>query len=69
MTQLENLNHPELKELLEDKIKSLRKLEEKIEEMYQIGAYDNADHLDMIADLELEDIIEIKNLLKQTKEI
>lgn len=69
MTQLENLNHSELKELLEDKIKSLRKLEEKIEEMYQIGAYDNADHLDMISDVVIEDIIEIENLLKQTKEI
>lgn len=38
MTQLENLNHSELKELLEAKIKSLRKLEEKIEMLYQIGA-------------------------------
>ena len=67
MKQLENLNHSELKELLEDKIKSLRKLEAKIENMYEIGAHDIADDLEMISDVVVDDIIEIESLLKQTK--
>ena len=67
MTQLENLNHSELKELLEDKIKSLRKLEAKIEMLYEVGDTDYADHLDMISGVEIESIIEIENLLKQKK--
>ena len=66
MTQLENLNHSELKELLEDKIKSLRKLEAKIEMLYQVGAGDYADSLDVASGVEIESIIEIENLLKQT---
>ena len=69
MTQLENLNHSELKELLKDKIKSLRKLEAKIEMLYQVGADDYADSLDIASGVEIEIIIEIENLLKQTKEI
>ena len=67
MTQLENLNHSELKELLEDKIKSLRKLEAKIEMLYEVGDTDYADSLDVASGVEIESIIEIENLLKQTK--
>ena len=66
---MKNLTISELKELLEDKIESLRKLEEKIEMLYQVGADDYAGDLDMASDFEIEDIIEIENLLKQTKEI
>ena len=60
-----NLTQTELKELLEDKINSLRKLEEKIEKLYEIGDTDYADHLDMVSGVEIESIIEIENLLKQ----
>ena len=60
-----NLTQTELKELLKDKIKSLRKLEAKIEMLYEIGDTDYADHLDMISGVEIESIIEIEKLLKQ----
>lgn len=69
MVQLENLTVSELKQLLKDKIKSLRKLEAKIEMLYQVGADDYADSLDVASDVEIESIIKIENLLKQTKEI
>ena len=60
-----NLTQTELKELLKDKIKSLRKLEAKIEMLYEIGDTDYADHLDMISGVEIESIIEIEKLLKK----
>ena len=63
-----NLTQTELKELLKDKIKSLRKLEAKIEMLYEIGDTDYADHLDMISGVEIESIIEIEKLLKQKNE-
>lgn len=65
--RIEVLTVSELTELLEDKIKSLRKLEAKIEMLYQIGAYDYADSLDIASGVEIESIIEIENLLKQKK--
>ena len=65
MTQLENSKRSELEELLKDKIKSLRELEAKIEMLYQVGADDYADSLDVASGVEIEAIIEIENLLKQ----
>ena len=61
--KIEDLTVSELKERLEDKINSLRELEMKIEEMYRIGYHEGADHLEMISDSVIEDIIEIENLL------
>lgn len=61
--KIEDLTVSELKERLKDKIKELRELEMKIEEMYRIGYHDGADHLEMISDAVIEDIIEIENLL------
>ena len=61
--KIEDLTVSELKERLEDKINSLRELEMEIEEMYRIGYYEGADHLEMISDFVIEDIIEIENLL------
>ncbi len=67
--KIEDLTVSELKERLEDKIKSLRELEMKIEEMYRIGAYDHADHLDMISGVMIENIMEIEDLLIERKGI
>ena len=61
--RIKDLTQTELKQTLEDKVKSLRELEMEIEEMYRIGYHDGADHLDMIADSVLDDIREIENLL------
>ena len=63
--KIEDLTVSELKERLKDKIKSSRKLEAKIEMLYQVGAYDYADSLDIASGVEIESIIEIENLLKQ----
>lgn len=60
-----DLTKTELKKLLKEKIKSLRKMEAKIEMLYEVGDTDYADHLDMISGVEIESIIEIENLLKQ----
>ena len=61
--KIEDLTVSELKERLEDKSNSLRELEVKIEGMYRIGYHEGADHLEMISDSVIEDIIEIENLL------
>ena len=61
--RFEDLDQTELEQLLKDKINSLRELEMKIEEMYRIGYHEGADHLEMISDSVIEDIIEIENLL------
>ena len=61
--RIKDLTQTELKQTLEDKVKSLRELESKIEEMYRIGYHEGADHLEMISDSVIEDIIEIENLL------
>ena len=58
--KMDDLTVLELEKNLSDKIKSLRELEAKIENMYEIGAYDYADHLDMISGVIIEDIIERK---------
>lgn len=65
--KMDDLTISELEKILSDKVKSLRELESKIEEMYQVGAYDYADHLDMISDVVIEGIIEIEDLLKLKK--
>ena len=62
---MEKLSYQELKNLLKDKVKSLRELEAEIEKLYEIGDTDYADHLDVISGVEIESIIEIENLLKQ----
>lgn len=61
--RIEDLSKIELEKILKDKIKSLRELEMKIENLYNRGAYDYADYLDMIASIEIDDIIEIEKLL------
>ena len=61
--KIEDLTVSELKERLEDKINSLRELEMEIEEMYRIGYHEGTDHLEMISDAVIEDIIEIEKLL------
>ena len=61
--RIKDLTQTELKQTLEDKINSLRELEMKIEQMYQIGYHEGVDHLEMISDSVIEDIIEIENLL------
>ena len=61
--KIEDLTVSELKERLEDKINSLRELEMEMEEMYRVGYHEGADHLEMISDAVIEDIIEIENLL------
>ena len=61
--KIEDLTVSELKERLKDKVKSLRELESKIEEMYQVGFHEGVDHLEMISDPLIDDIIEIENLL------
>lgn len=63
--RIKDLTQTELEQLLKNRIKELRELEMKIEEMYRIGYHDGADHLEMISDVIIEDIIEIENLLEQ----
>ena len=60
---MDDLTVSELKERLEDKINSLRELEMEMEEMYRIGFHEGVDHLEMISDSLIDDIIEIENLL------
>lgn len=62
--RIKDLTQTELEQLLKDRIKELRKLQMKMEEMYSIGFHDGADDLDMICDAVVDDIIEIENLLK-----
>ena len=57
----------ELEKIHEDRIKELRELEAKIENMYRIGYHDVADHLEMISDFVIDDLIEIDKLLKEKK--
>lgn len=61
--RFEDLDQTELEQILEDKIKTLRKLEAKIEKLYEIGDDDYAGNLDMICDVIIDDIREIENLL------
>ena len=61
--KIKDLTVSELEQALEDKIKSLRELHMEMEEMYEIGFHEGADHLEMISDAVIEDIIEIENLL------
>ena len=61
--KIEDLTVSELKERLKDKINSLRELEMEMEEMYRIGFHEGVDHLEMISDSLIDDIIEIENLL------
>ena len=66
--KMDNFTVLELEKVLSDKIKSLRELEAKIENMYEIGAYDNADHLEMISDVVIEDIIKIEDVIEKKGE-
>ena len=65
--KIEDLTVLELEKRLKDKVKSLRELEEKIEMLYQVGAYDYADSLDIASGVQIESIIEIEDLLKLKK--
>ena len=65
---MDDLTVLELELILNDKIKTLRELEAKIENMYEIGAYDNADHLEMISDVVIEDIIKIEDIIEKKGE-
>lgn len=62
---MENMTATELKQIHEDKIKSLREFQAKIEKMYEIGAYDIADNLEMACDCIIDELIEIDELLGQ----
>ena len=61
--RIKDLTQTELEQLLKDRIKELRELHMDMEEMYEIGYHEGADHLEMISDAVIEDIIEIEKLL------
>ena len=61
--RIKDLTQTELEKTLKDRIKELGELELEMEEMYRIGYHEGADHLEMISDSVIEDIIEIENLL------
>ena len=61
--RIKDLDQTELEQLLKDRIKELRELHMDMEEMYEIGYHEGADHLEMISDAVIEDIIEIEKLL------
>ena len=65
--KMDNLTALELEKILSDKINSLRELEMEMEEMYRIGFHEGVDHLEMISDPLIDDIIEIENLLNHEK--
>ena len=65
--RIKDLTQTELEQLLKDRIKELRELHMEMEEMYEIGFHEGADHLEMISDSVIEDIIEIEKLLGVNK--
>ena len=61
--RVKDLTQTELEQLLKDRIKELRELEMKIEEMYRIGYHEGADHVEMMIDSMLDDVREIEEVL------
>ena len=64
--RIKDLTQTELEQLLKDRIRELRELRElhmEMEEMYEIGFHEGADHVEMMIDSMLDDTREIEKLL------
>ena len=61
--RIKDLTQTELKQTLKDRIKELRELHMEMEEMYEIGFHEGADHVEMMIDSMLDDVREIEELL------
>ena len=57
--RINDLTQTELEQLLKGRIKELRELHMEMEEMYELGFHEGADHVEMMIDSLLADVREI----------